>query len=231
MRKIGYNVYNLRNLIDHIDTKYMWQYVTRDISPRKLVAILADLGLIGWNPHNAGNDAVYTLQAMLGIAFKHLKERGERADLKRQMDGLAERRVAEAMEQAREAAREREQGWSSAGEGSDGGEGIRPVPAVPKTQARASAGNAFSGRAPARLEKFDKTKAETSWNPNNKGVARDWRNGDGAVGGLGKGIDNLSVGEMWMGKGVNAKAEPVAAKKSSKAADWGASRDGDTHGW
>jgi hypothetical protein len=95
MRKIGYSVHNLAGLIDHIDTKPMWQYITRDVSPRKLVAILAELGLVGWNPHNAGNDAVYTLQAMLGIAFKHLKERGERSELKKKMHELAERRVAE----------------------------------------------------------------------------------------------------------------------------------------
>ena len=95
MRKIGYNVHNLADLIDHIDTKYMWQYVTRDVSGRKLVAILADLGMVGWNPHNAGNDAVYTLNCMVGIAFKHLKDRGERASLKEKMHELAEKRVSE----------------------------------------------------------------------------------------------------------------------------------------
>jgi hypothetical protein len=29
--------------------------------------------LIGWNLHNAGNDAVCTLQATIGIAMEHLK--------------------------------------------------------------------------------------------------------------------------------------------------------------
>jgi hypothetical protein len=95
MRKVGYNVHNLAGLIDHIDTKYMWQYVTRDIQGRRLVAVLADLGLVGWNPHNAGNDAVYTLHVMIGIAFKHLKEREERGAMKEKMLEEAEKRVAE----------------------------------------------------------------------------------------------------------------------------------------
>jgi hypothetical protein len=95
MRKVGYNVHNLGSLIDHIDTKYMWQYVTRDIQGRRLTAILADLGLVGWNPHNAGNDAVYTLYCMIGIACRHLKERGERGAWKEKMLDLAEQRVAE----------------------------------------------------------------------------------------------------------------------------------------
>ena len=48
----------------------MWKYVKRETNPAKLAVVLQELGLIGWNLHNAGNDAVYTLQAMIGLAIK-----------------------------------------------------------------------------------------------------------------------------------------------------------------
>lgn len=53
----------------------MWRALKREVNPRSLSAILAEIGIAAWNLHNAGNDAVYTLQAMLGIACKHLVER------------------------------------------------------------------------------------------------------------------------------------------------------------
>ena len=53
----------------------MWQSLKRDTNPRNLGSVLAELDIVGWNLHNAGNDAVYTLQAMLGISIKQLYER------------------------------------------------------------------------------------------------------------------------------------------------------------
>jgi DNA polymerase III alpha subunit (gram-positive type) len=78
LRKLGYDVYNLSNLMEEVDTATLWRYLTRDTNPRSLGVILAELGIIGWNLHNAGNDAAYTLQAMIGIAVKAIvdKQRG-----------------------------------------------------------------------------------------------------------------------------------------------------------
>jgi hypothetical protein len=42
--------------------------------------ILYELEIIGWYLHNAGNDAVYTLQAMLAIACKHLEDKMKKKD-------------------------------------------------------------------------------------------------------------------------------------------------------
>lgn len=75
---MGYNVLNLGNLKEKHDTAAMYRYLRRETNPRNLGAILADLGITGWNLHNAGNDAVYTLQAMIGIAIKHLVEKQAR---------------------------------------------------------------------------------------------------------------------------------------------------------
>ena len=72
LRSIGYDINNLLNLQEIVDTTRMFRYLKREINLRNLGNVLGDLGISGWNLHNAGNDAVYTLQAMLGIALKHL---------------------------------------------------------------------------------------------------------------------------------------------------------------
>jgi len=58
-----------------VDTADMWKYLKKEIQPTKLANILHELGLEGWNLHNAGNDAVYTVQAMLGTAIKHITDK------------------------------------------------------------------------------------------------------------------------------------------------------------
>lgn len=62
----------------------MWRYVKRDVNPRNLGSILAELDITGWNLHNAGNDAAYTLQAMVKIAIKHLQDREKGPSFKEQ---------------------------------------------------------------------------------------------------------------------------------------------------
>jgi hypothetical protein len=73
-------VYNLSNLQEFVDTSNMWQALKRDANPRNLGSVLAELDIVGWNLHNAGNDAVYTLQAMIGISVKQLYEREKRKE-------------------------------------------------------------------------------------------------------------------------------------------------------
>ncbi|TVY47590.1 Uncharacterized protein LOCC1_G002330 [Lachnellula occidentalis] len=121
LKKLGYDVYNLSNLLECVDTANMWKYMTRHNNPRKLAMILAELRLIGWNLHNAGNDAVYTLWAMLGISVKHLKEHSERDETN---EVMKQKRIKESVEEAEKTAAEREEGWSS--EGSDGGGPVTP---------------------------------------------------------------------------------------------------------
>ncbi|KAL2074789.1 hypothetical protein VTL71DRAFT_8568 [Oculimacula yallundae] len=133
LQSIGYNVHNLSNLLEQADTAIMWRYLKRESNPRNLGSILADLGIIGWNIHNAGNDAVYTLQAMIGISIKHIEEKQKK---KREDKELEKKiRISESVKEAVETAVEREEGWSSGGENSDGGE---PVPIVqqPSPQAK-----------------------------------------------------------------------------------------------
>ena len=75
LKTLGYDVTNLSNLLETADTAFMWRYLKRESNPRNLGSILAELNLTGWYLHNAGNDAVYTLQAMVGIAIKQIDEK------------------------------------------------------------------------------------------------------------------------------------------------------------
>lgn len=82
LKTIGFDVLGLSNLLETADTAWMWRYLKRELNPTKLGSILAELGILGWNLHNAGNDAVYTLQAMIGIAIKQIDDKNEAKDVK-----------------------------------------------------------------------------------------------------------------------------------------------------
>lgn len=71
-------------LIDCFDTANMFQVLKRDSHHRALDTVLNSLGIIGWNLHNAGNDARYTLEAMVRII---LKSRLALGDISRISDG------------------------------------------------------------------------------------------------------------------------------------------------
>lgn len=94
LEKIGYNICSLSNIIDHVDTQLMFQYLVRAPQPTSLSNVLCNLGIPGWNAHNGGNDAVHTLKAMLGIAIRHLTDK-ERAEEKKVEFELAEKKRIE----------------------------------------------------------------------------------------------------------------------------------------
>lgn len=62
-------------MIEILDTRLMWASLKRETQFRSLGGVLSDLEIAGWNLHNAGNDAVFTLQAMLGTATKAMEEK------------------------------------------------------------------------------------------------------------------------------------------------------------
>ena len=53
LRSIGYDVSNLSNLLEAIDTVDIFRAMKRGQNPSSLGSVLLDLGLIGWNLHNA----------------------------------------------------------------------------------------------------------------------------------------------------------------------------------
>lgn len=77
LKQLGYDVRNLSNLHELVDTSNMYRALHQQQNPTNLGSILADLGISGSHLHNAGNDAVYTLQAMIGIALRAMQERDD----------------------------------------------------------------------------------------------------------------------------------------------------------
>jgi hypothetical protein len=63
------------SVIDTLDTANMYRVLTRDSNPRQLAILLAAFDIVGWNLHNAGNDAAYTLHIMLAIALRAAEHR------------------------------------------------------------------------------------------------------------------------------------------------------------
>ncbi|KAL5339144.1 hypothetical protein BJX70DRAFT_397923 [Aspergillus crustosus] len=56
---------------DRIDTAAAFQMIRGETEPRSLAYIIGELGMTGWNLHNAGNDARYTLQALVAMLVIH----------------------------------------------------------------------------------------------------------------------------------------------------------------
>ncbi|USP80751.1 hypothetical protein yc1106_08025 [Curvularia clavata] len=76
LQQLGYDPIKAENIIAIMDTATLYRVWHRDQQPTKLGNILCEFGITGWKLHNAGNDAVYTLQAMLGICVREATIRG-----------------------------------------------------------------------------------------------------------------------------------------------------------
>ncbi|KAL9600572.1 MAG: hypothetical protein Q9219_003118 [cf. Caloplaca sp. 3 TL-2023] len=118
-RKLGYDVSNLSNLIEAIDTADLYRAWKHTQNPSKLGSVLVELELTGWNLHNAGNDAAYTLQALIGIAISARQSESTRhTNVSSYITDRAETLEREARDRAKEEADE----WEAADrEGGDGG--------------------------------------------------------------------------------------------------------------
>lgn len=74
LKKVGFNLYDIRNIREMVDTKDMFQHLMKMQDGRKLKSILDAFELHNAYLHNAGNDAVYAMQAMIAVALsKRLK--------------------------------------------------------------------------------------------------------------------------------------------------------------
>lgn len=56
-------------LLDALDTAKLFRTLWGDASPRSLGNILGEFGITGWYLHNAGNDARYTMEAIVQIVL------------------------------------------------------------------------------------------------------------------------------------------------------------------
>jgi hypothetical protein len=74
LSSIGVELADMQRVTRVLDSQAMHQ-VWRDIdNGRGLQALLNDLGITAHHLHNAGNDAVFTLRALIGIALEDIRK-------------------------------------------------------------------------------------------------------------------------------------------------------------
>ncbi|XXG96625.1 ATP-dependent DNA helicase yku80 [Hypoxylon texense] len=81
MTKVGYNIWRVPQFSDEVDTKSMFQVYEKSPNGRGLQAVCSDLGIPGHHFHNAGNDATYTLRAMIAMAVSSVSQPYARRNL------------------------------------------------------------------------------------------------------------------------------------------------------
>lgn len=121
--QMGFSVLNRASIKESIDTVALYRAYAKDPNARSLGGILYDFDLTAWNQHNAGNDAVYTIQAMIAICVKSATGGAKSAEK------LLEEKTAALVEAAKERAKEDCAGWEE-GDDDDGGVPLRPTEAT-----------------------------------------------------------------------------------------------------
>lgn len=112
LRSAGFDLSSRSDIIGTLDTGNLYRAHTRDPNMRSLASILCDFDFAGFNLHNAGNDAVYTMWVLLAIAVRGAAERGSEAERERLGRIEAERKAA-AVAGAERRAGEDFRGWEA----------------------------------------------------------------------------------------------------------------------
>lgn len=115
LRKVGFDPLYRSNLLETMDTRSMYQAYTHDPNPTSLGRILGAFDLAGWHLHNAGNDAVYTIWALLAMAVASATERGNPEVVQRRVEEMTKREKA-VVEEAKERVKDGAEGWDLGGE-------------------------------------------------------------------------------------------------------------------
>lgn len=72
LKRAGLEILKIGGLIEVLDTSMIHRALIHENNPTSLSGVLGICNIAGWNLHNAGNDAGYTLQALLAMAVDHL---------------------------------------------------------------------------------------------------------------------------------------------------------------
>jgi hypothetical protein len=126
LTNLGFNPLDLPNLLEMQDTATMYRVWRREPQSTSLGKILYDFDIPGFNLHNAGNDAVFTIQSMLAICVREATIRGTpQLETMHNEDQVA--RLASLTEEAQQRAKEVEESWNGLDENTDGGAPDRNV--------------------------------------------------------------------------------------------------------
>ena len=70
LSKVGIDVDKMWNILEIVDNQGLQQFMRKMMNGQKLERILAEFELPYSHLHNAGNDAVYTLQSLVVLAIR-----------------------------------------------------------------------------------------------------------------------------------------------------------------
>ncbi|KAL7938978.1 hypothetical protein V8C35DRAFT_289782 [Trichoderma chlorosporum] len=79
LSSVGFEILSLRGLVEQLDTKEIHQAWKELDNGKSLVSVLNDLSIRSKHLHNAGNDAVFTLRALIGVAIEEIREKEAKA--------------------------------------------------------------------------------------------------------------------------------------------------------
>lgn len=144
LAKLGYNPLSEPNVLEILDTATLWRVYRRESQPTNLGSMLYHLDMVGWNLHNAGNDAAYTLKVFLGLCVREASQRGQKEIQQELQDQLLET-LTERVRETIENCHVEQQGWDGDVD-DDGGEAGEPH-SLPTTTTPMGA-NAIRGPGP-----------------------------------------------------------------------------------
>ena len=98
-----------------IDTANLYRAHEHAWNATSLSAILTSYDMVPWHAHNAGNDAVYTLWAMIALVLAHVQERGD-VEAKKRFEVRKKQRELDAIVRAGLTERDMAEGWESEAE-------------------------------------------------------------------------------------------------------------------
>ncbi|CBX96780.1 hypothetical protein LEMA_P099110.1 [Plenodomus lingam JN3] len=158
LQKLGYDATKVDNIIEALDTAVMYQVWRRESQPTRLTKILDSFDLDGFYAHNAGNDAVFTVQAMLAICVREATLRGS-SSLDEYRNKVAAARLVIAVEEAHERIKSEEDGWNQLEVEGDGG---GPIPLMPSNVPSSGPTHNISRAAPNMVRGRDVGRGNTS---------------------------------------------------------------------
>ncbi|KAH7392785.1 hypothetical protein BKA66DRAFT_312052 [Pyrenochaeta sp. MPI-SDFR-AT-0127] len=124
LQQLGYDPIKVENILEALDTAVMYRVWRREQQSTNLGRILMAFDIAGFNLHNAGNDAVFTVQVMLAICVREATIRGS-SELDNMRNEEMAARLASAIDDAKQRAFDEAEGWSDNEVDDDGGV---PVP-------------------------------------------------------------------------------------------------------
>ena len=74
LSSMGIDLLGMNGVVRVLDSQIIHQAWKSVDNGRGLESVLADLGVFSRNLHNAGNDAVFTLRALIGVAVEQVRQ-------------------------------------------------------------------------------------------------------------------------------------------------------------